>query len=101
MKKGSDGYKEAVKRRSKDISNWRKRTKQKIIDAMGGCCQICGYNKCNAALELHHIDPSSSHQCTAMLPLVPAPSQPMLNSHTSSLALHSSKPDSYPQLVSL
>jgi hypothetical protein len=25
---------------------------------MGGCCQICNYKKCNAALELHHLDPS-------------------------------------------
>ena len=25
---------------------------------MGGCCQCCGYNKCNEALEFHHIDPN-------------------------------------------
>lgn len=25
---------------------------------MGGCCQSCGYNKCESALELHHIDPT-------------------------------------------
>lgn len=24
---------------------------------MGGCCNNCGYNKCSAALVLHHINP--------------------------------------------
>lgn len=39
------------------VLNWRKRTKKKIIDAMGGGCQICGYNRCHEALELHHLNP--------------------------------------------
>lgn len=25
---------------------------------MGSMCQVCGYNKCNDALDLHHIDPT-------------------------------------------
>lgn len=32
--------------------------KQKCIDYKGGKCQICGYNKCNGALEFHHRNPS-------------------------------------------
>jgi hypothetical protein len=24
---------------------------------MGGCCQVCGYNKCDSSLALHHINP--------------------------------------------
>lgn len=32
--------------------------KQQIIYVMGGKCVCCGYNKCNSALELHHLDPS-------------------------------------------
>jgi predicted HNH restriction endonuclease len=32
--------------------------KQQCIDYMGGCCSICGYNKCPAALEFHHKDPN-------------------------------------------
>ena len=32
--------------------------KQKMIDFKGGACQRCGYNKCNKALEFHHLDPS-------------------------------------------
>lgn len=40
------------------VKLWRNKTKERIVEAMGGCCQICGYAKCNRALELHHIDPS-------------------------------------------
>ncbi len=42
---------------SEQVKSWRQRTKQRIIDAMGKECQCCGYNNCNAALELHHVDP--------------------------------------------
>ena len=36
----------------------RDRRKKEIIETMGDKCQICGYDNCDAALELHHIDPS-------------------------------------------
>lgn len=29
-----------------------------MVESMGNKCQICGYNRCHAALELHHLDPS-------------------------------------------
>jgi hypothetical protein len=32
--------------------------KQKLLDYKGGSCSKCGYNKCPAALEFHHLDPS-------------------------------------------
>jgi hypothetical protein len=41
-----------------NVKTWRKKTKQRIIEAMGGCCVICGYNKCDSVLSLHHLDPS-------------------------------------------
>lgn len=47
-----------MKSNSDKVKDWRKNTKIRIVSAMGGRCQICGYNKCNNALELHHIDPS-------------------------------------------
>ena len=40
------------------VQAWRKRTKSRIVDAFGGECGICRYNKCNRALEFHHLDPS-------------------------------------------
>lgn len=30
-----------------------------MVDYKGGKCQICGYNKCNEALDFHHIDPKT------------------------------------------
>lgn len=43
---------------SNSVKIWREETKNRIVKAMGGKCQICGYNKCNAALVLHHINPN-------------------------------------------
>lgn len=36
----------------------RKLAKKWVLEYKGGKCAICGYNKCEAALELHHQDPS-------------------------------------------
>jgi len=43
---------------SEAVKKWRYNTKKRIIDSMGGCCQICRYSKCESALALHHIDPN-------------------------------------------
>lgn len=44
------------------ISNYntinRQIVKQQSIDYLGGKCSKCGYNKCIAALEFHHINPN-------------------------------------------
>lgn len=39
------------------VIEWRKRTKQRLIDYKGGKCELCGYNKCNRALQFHHLNP--------------------------------------------
>lgn len=39
------------------VKNYRQRQKENIIYVMGGKCACCGYNKCNKALELHHLNP--------------------------------------------
>ena len=39
-----------------NVKNWRKRTKELLVEYKGGCCEVCGYNKCLEALEFHHID---------------------------------------------
>ena len=41
-----------------NVTICRQRRKQKCINYKGGKCQICGYNKCNAALQFHHKDPN-------------------------------------------
>lgn len=42
----------------KDIQkNYRVRLKERLLYVMGNKCQICGYNKCDKALEFHHLNP--------------------------------------------
>lgn len=40
------------------VKSYRQRQKENIIYVMGGKCACCGYNKCNSALELHHLNPA-------------------------------------------
>lgn len=46
-----------MSKNSEGVIRWRIKTKSLIIEHMGGCCQICGYNRCQNALDLHHINP--------------------------------------------
>ena len=48
------------KQKHRDRQNqnrYRKRTEYKTM--LGGKCSHCGYNKCQDALQFHHIDPST------------------------------------------
>ena len=40
-----------------DIKTHRYLTKSRIIYVMGGKCACCGYDKCQSALEVHHLNP--------------------------------------------
>lgn len=40
------------------VDRLRKRRMAALIEAKGGKCERCGYNRCSAALEFHHRDPS-------------------------------------------
>lgn len=42
----------------KQVLDRQQAFKKTIVDIKGGSCVICGYNKCIAALEFHHKDPS-------------------------------------------
>ena len=39
-----------------DVTNARRKRRELLISVMGGKCCFCGYDKCNAALEFHHIN---------------------------------------------
>jgi len=39
------------------VQKRRKKIKEMSVIYLGGECNMCGYNKCNEALEFHHIDP--------------------------------------------
>jgi len=43
---------------------WAAREKQKAVDYKGGGCCICGYAKCLAALDFHHLDPTEKEGYT-------------------------------------
>lgn len=40
------------------VSDRRRKLKMLSVEYKGGCCEKCGYDKCIAALEFHHLDPS-------------------------------------------
>ena len=41
----------------KRVKSQQRDFKQKCVDYKGGKCIKCGYNKCNAALDFHHLEP--------------------------------------------
>lgn len=42
----------------RDTSEYRREVKRKLVEYKGGKCKVCGYNRCTAALEFHHLDPT-------------------------------------------
>lgn len=42
-----------------DVSAWRRRAKARLVAEAGGCCRLCGYEECQAALQFHHLDPTT------------------------------------------
>lgn len=52
------GYYRCTKCRQDAVTKRRRKVKQLLTEYKGGECEICGYNKCIAALEFHHLDPS-------------------------------------------
>jgi transposase len=51
------GYR-CLKCRSEAVTKRRRRVKQTLVDEAGGACRICGYRRCLAALEFHHVEPA-------------------------------------------
>jgi hypothetical protein len=54
----SDGRYRCRKCSMNAVIKRRKDLKQKAINYKGGKCEICGYDRCNQALQFHHLDPS-------------------------------------------
>jgi hypothetical protein len=53
--------------RQERVTVWRRKVKAKLVEEAGGRCALCGYDRCQAALQFHHRDPSEklfaiSHQ---------------------------------------
>jgi hypothetical protein len=54
-----DGSFRCVRCRSEQVANKRRRIKLVLIAEAGGSCILCGYSRCAAALQFHHLDPST------------------------------------------
>jgi hypothetical protein len=44
--------------RMERVAAWRRKAKATLIEEVGGECVLCGYDRCQAALQFHHLDPS-------------------------------------------
>lgn len=56
--RGSGGYR-CLKCRSEAVASRRRRVKEILVAEAGGRCAACGYERCIAALEFHHLDPAA------------------------------------------
>jgi 5-methylcytosine-specific restriction endonuclease McrA len=51
------GYYRCRRCRSASVSRRRRRLKQTLVLEAGGACRLCGYSRCQYALEFHHLVP--------------------------------------------
>jgi DNA replicative helicase MCM subunit Mcm2 (Cdc46/Mcm family) len=49
-------YQQRAEYLKKAVTARRKKLKKMAIEYKGGKCIFCGYNKCNDALDFHHLD---------------------------------------------
>lgn len=45
--------------RAEAVTRWRQRAKRRLVAEAGGACATCGYDRCVAALQFHHLDPAA------------------------------------------
>lgn len=53
------GYHRCARCAKEQVTEWRRRVKRVLVREAGGACRLCGYDRCVAALQFHHLDPSS------------------------------------------
>lgn len=51
------GYYRCKLCRQEQVARNRRALKSTLVAEAGGCCRLCGYDRCVSALEFHHIDP--------------------------------------------
>jgi predicted Zn-ribbon and HTH transcriptional regulator len=52
------GHFRCLRCRSEAVAARRRRVKERLLQAAGGRCVLCGYDRSPAALQFHHIDPA-------------------------------------------
>lgn len=55
----SSGYYKCKSCRKERVAEQRRKNKRMLLAEFGGSCVNCGYDKCAAALQFHHIDPTT------------------------------------------
>jgi len=68
----ADGRFRCARCRIEAVSKRRRELKRILVEEAGGGCILCGYSRCDRALEFHHLDPKAK--------------QFQITSHTRSLA---------------
>lgn len=66
MKTGSIkrlSYSRCKKCHSIYTTNRFRKNKLRAVQYKGGCCEMCGYNKCVDSLHFHHKDPKTKDSC--------------------------------------
>jgi hypothetical protein len=58
VRKADGGYR-CRQCRSDAVIKRRLHVKAVLVDEAGGACALCGYDRCAAALQFHHIDPTA------------------------------------------
>jgi ferredoxin len=53
------GYYRCATCRAEATGRWRQVVKRKLVEEAGGGCVICGYSRCQRALQFHHLDPAT------------------------------------------
>jgi len=56
-RRSSGGYR-CNRCRAEAVSRRRRKVKRLLVEEAGGACVLCGYDRCVAALEFHHLVPS-------------------------------------------
>ena len=54
-----DGTFRCIRCRSEQVAARRRRVKRQLVVEAGGACVLCGYGRCVAALQFHHVDPDA------------------------------------------
>lgn len=52
------GYYRCMRCRHERVSQSRRKMKRRLVEAAGGCCALCGYDRSPAALQFHHREPA-------------------------------------------
>jgi hypothetical protein len=55
----SRGFYKCKKCRSVAVAERRRVVKRTLVEDAGGRCVICGYDRCEGALQFHHLDPAT------------------------------------------